>query len=231
VPAEPLGCDEHEVTATWHVDDFFVASPALWRTRGRALLVALAARAATSGVEHIVTSCGGTDAVLADVLAGAGLRKTGWVRMRTITVPRAAVPVGVRAVVDADADEVRHLLARAVRHRHTVRATPAAAASEALALDDGDGLIGVAILGPSVPAPPGHEPQLGTTVAEPIVLAPSADWTEDGARLIRGIEWLATARHDEQVVIPCGPDETKMDEELGSAGYIVPLEWWTLDVG
>jgi hypothetical protein len=22
-----------------------------------------------------------------------------------------------------------------------------------------------------------------------------------------------------------------MDEELGSAGYIVPLEWWTLDVG
>jgi hypothetical protein len=232
VPAEPMGCNGPESAAPWLVDDFYVATPLLWRTTGRALLIALAARAASAGVERLVVSCGGTDAALAEVLAGAGLRKTGWVRVRTITTPRAAVPVGVRSVVDADHDQVSHLLAGAARHHHTVRTTaPVDVGSIALALDDGDGPIGVAVIDSSVPAPPGHEPQLGTTLAEPIVLAPSADWTEDGARLVRGIEWLATSRHDEQVVIPCGPGESAMDEELGSAGYIVPLEWWTLDVG
>jgi hypothetical protein len=230
VPREPVGPRVGSGPA-WVVDDFFVASPLLWLTTGRAMLIALAARAAGAGVKRIVVACGGTDAALSDVLSGAGLCRTGWVRVRTITQPRAAVPVGVRSVVEADHRAVARLLAGATRYEHTVRTAPTDERdSVALALDDGAGPVAVAVVGPSVPAPPGHEPQLATTLAEPIALDPSADWTEDGARLVRGVEWLAASRHDEQVVIPCGPRDSVMDEELGSAGYIVPLEWWTLEV-
>jgi GNAT superfamily N-acetyltransferase len=233
LPTEPPGCDRPGAGSAWAVDDFFVASPTRWRTTGRALLVALAGRAAAAGVDRIVVSCGGSDDELRHVLDRAGLTPSGWVRVRDLVAPRGAAPVGVRRATPGDAAAVTALLARAASHDHTLRPPPPGAAgrewADVLVLDD-HGVVGVAVVGPSLPPPPGHEPRRGTTLAEPVVLDDRADWTNDGARLVRGVEWVATGRDDAQVVIPCGPEESRMDEELGSAGYAIRLEWWTLDV-
>jgi hypothetical protein len=67
-------------------------------------------------------------------------------------------------------------------------------------------------------------------IAEPVAIAPGSDWAADGARLIRGVEWMAASHGDVRVAIPCGPGDEGRDEELAAMGYAAPTEWWTLDL-
>ena len=61
--------------ALFHVDDFMVASPALWETVGAALLARVAAEAASVGAEKAIVVSGSrtVDVPKADFLAGLGL--------------------------------------------------------------------------------------------------------------------------------------------------------------
>jgi hypothetical protein len=219
----------------WAVDDFYVDAPSAWSTTGLALLVALAGRSAAAGAAELRISCPATDSAKAAMLAEAALARTAWLRTRTLTGRPPAPPVGVRAVVDADADALAPLLAAAPRPRHTL-AVPAVGdgprSGRGLTLDDGSGPLGIAIVGPGESGPGGIGAGHGdaAVVAQPIALAPGADWAADGARLIRGVEWLAASRGDARLAIPCGPGDEARDEELAAMGYSAPLEWWTLDL-
>jgi hypothetical protein len=219
----------------WAIDDFYVDGPSAWTSAGLALLVALAGRAVAAGVAELRISCPATDSAKAAMLAGAALARTAWLRTRTLTGRPPAPPAGVRAVVDADADALAPLLAAAPRPRHTL-AVPAVGdgprSGRGLTLDDGSGPLGIAVVGPgeagSGRGGAGHRD--ATVVADPIALAPGADWAADGARLIRGVEWLAANRGEARLAIPCGPGDEARDEELAAMGYSAPLEWWTLDL-
>jgi hypothetical protein len=221
--------------AVWAVDDFYVDAPSAWATAGLALLAAVAGRAAAAGVAEVRIACPSTDGAKAAMLAGAGLARTAWLRVRSLTTRPASPPAGVRAVVDADADALAPLLAAASRHRHTL-AVPAvgdgARSARGLTLDDGAGPVGIALGGPAEPDArrSGGGPTGTTVIAEPLAIAPAADWAADGARLIRGVEWMATTRGEARVAIPCGPGDERRDEELAAMGYSTPAEWWTLEL-
>jgi hypothetical protein len=202
----------------WSVDEFHVAHPREWSTVGRSLLVSLASRAAASGVDLVLIRAEPDEQSKRATLERTGLVRAGWVRRKQVGARPSAPPEGVRALVDADADEVGPLLAAAAAHLGPT--TPAhTGAAVGLVVDDGDGPVGVAVISPGSVT--------GEMVVDPLVLRDGSSWPVVGERLTDGVEWLAASRGDNSVVVPCGPGEGLKESLLTVLGYELTDEWWT----
>ena len=203
---------------TWVVDEFHVAHPRDWITVGRSLLVSLAARAASSGVDLVLIRTGSGDQAKRETLERTGLTRASWARRKEIGARPATPPSGVRGLVDADETEVAPLIAAAAEHLSPT-ACAGNASSGGLVVDDGDGPVGVALVRD------GGTP--GETVIDPLVLCDGASWPLVGERLVDGVEWLAASRGDRAIVVPCGPGEGLKESLLTVLGYELTEEWWT----
>jgi hypothetical protein len=213
---------------TWVVEDFAVSSASAWRHAGRGLLVAMAARARVAGAMRLLVPCPRADVPRASMLREAGLAQIVSVRHRVVGTRPAEPPSGVRAYVGADTDDAARLTTALDPMAECLGATGGAAMpAEGLVVDDGHGVIAVAALRPAR--------RLAITragarfgVVEPFALAHGAAWGDVGDRLMAGIEWLASGRSEEHLLVPCGVDDIAKGRLLDELGFGWPLDIWSL---
>lgn len=203
------------------VDDLSHAAERPWSQLCPPLLGALVSKAAASGVSEVIVPCARADGELAAALRGAGLDLVGWTRVGRIRRPPPSPPEGVRIAGDDDTDAVQALLSgqELVPHGMPGSSEP----TEAVLLEDEDGLIGVALLGSLAP-PPVYAPGGLSCLIEHRALRGGGP--EQWERLIRGAEWFAARRGDIQVIVPVGPSHHELDRALDLLGYGRPVDWW-----
>lgn len=201
----------------WTVEDLCHSPRLLWSQLCPPLLSALVARAAEAGVGEVLLPCPCADGELAAALSSAGLERVSWTRVGRLSVTRPEPELGVRLATDADAADVEGLLGGQAVVPHGMQAV--SSHSEAVVIDDGSGLLGVALLGSVAPAP-GYAPGRSSCLVEHRAM-PTGDW----ARLLGGVEYFAGRRGDVQVLVPVS-DHDALDAALDALGYGRPLEWW-----
>ena len=239
ITAAILAVDLEEVPSVaggpvWAADEFYVADQAEWPTTGRALLAALAAKARSAQIGQVLVGCTSIDRPKSQMLAASGLERCAWLRSKRVPIRGTTPPQGARALVEADGLEVTALIADAPRHRHSLPTPPRFDREGRLlpggvVVDHGDGILGVALVGPSITAPPGYNQTDQALLADPVAMQSDEAWATEGAALLGALEWLAASRGDDQVIVACGPGEPAKEHALRERGYLTAVEWWRLD--